>query len=78
VQKQGAPRPPALKDVKWFVVTENNFEALKAKFAKDGKALAAYGLTPADFKALLANQSELLRYIKQQQAIIVYYEKNTD
>lgn len=73
IKKQAAPRDLDLSDPHWIVVTANNFDQIKEKYAKGGK-FTIYGVTPEDYKKILKNQTEFKRYIDQQKAIIVYYE----
>lgn len=77
VVKQAPPRDVNLADPHWIVVTPDNFEAVKEKYSKGGK-FVVYGVTPTDYKKILKNQAELKRYIDQQKAIIVFYEKATN
>ena len=71
-------RPPQLKlgDVKWWVVTEENFKEFKEKFQKEnGDPLVAYVLSVKDYETLALNMAEIKRYIEQQKEIIIYYEE---
>ncbi len=74
VSKQPAPRKLNLEDPHFIVITEKNFDEVKAKFADGGK-FVVYAVLPTDYKKLIRNQSELKRYISQQKSIIIYYEK---
>lgn len=75
IRKQPAPRDLDLSDPKWIVITENNYEAQKAKILSQKGKFIVYALVPDDYKGLVRNQIELKRYISQQKSIIVYYEK---
>jgi len=71
-------RPPQLKlgDVRWWVVTEENFKEFKEKFQKEnGDPLVAYVISVKDYETLALDFAEIKRYIEQQKSIIVYYEK---
>ena len=71
-------RPPQLKlgDVRWWVVTEENFKEFKKKFQKEnGDPLVAYVISVKDYETLALDFAEIKRYIEQQKSIIVYYEK---
>ena len=71
-------RPPQLKlgDVRWWVVTEENFKEFKEKFQKEnGDPLVAYVISVKDYEILALDFAEIKRYIEQQKSIIVYYEK---
>jgi len=73
---QNRPTPVRLDDLYFYVVTEENFVEFKKKFVKEnGDPLVAYVISVKDYETLALNMAELKRYIKQQKAIIVYYEK---
>ena len=71
-------RPPQLRmntDMKWWVVTEENFKEFKEAFQKEnGDPLVAYVISVKDYETLALNMAEIKRYIEQQKSIIVYYE----
>ena len=71
-------RPPQLQmntDMKWWVVTEENFKEFKEAFQKEnGDPLVAYVISVKDYETLSLNIAEIKRYIEQQKSIIVYYE----
>ena len=71
-------RPPQLQmntDMKWCVVTEENFKEFKEAFQKEnGDPLVAYVISVKDYETLALNMAEIKRYIEQQKSIIVYYE----
>ena len=72
-------RPPQLQmntDMKWWVVTEDNFAEFKKNFQKEnGDPLVAYVLSVKDYETLAINMAEIKRYIEQQKQIIIYYEE---
>ena len=72
-------RPPQIQlntNMKWWVVTEENFKEFKAAFQKEnGDPLVAYVLSVKDYETLALNMAEIKRYIEQQKSIIVYYEQ---
>lgn len=72
------PRPVQLGTPKFYVVTEKNFDDFKKRFLEKNSTFVYYAISTSDFNVLLKNQNELLRYIKQQKAIIIYYEGVTD
>lgn len=75
VPKQEAPRELNIGSPKFVIITAANFEQYREQFAS-GKLRVVYGLSEADFKLLLKNQSEYKRFIQQQKAIIAFYETN--
>ena len=73
---QPRPKPVDMTDVKFYVVTEENYEEFKEKFMKTNNDYVFYVVSVHDYENLALNMSELLRYIKQQKETIVYYEKS--
>lgn len=74
------PLPPALKleNVKFFVITRENFEEKFREVEKVlGNDFVVYAITPPAYENLSYNMQELRRYIRQQREIIVYYRDNT-
>ena len=74
---QNRPQPIRMNtNMKWWVVTEENFEEFKKKFQKEnGDPLVAYVLSVKDYETLALNMAEIKRYIQQQKEIIIYYEE---
>lgn len=62
------------RDVKWVVITPENFQEVYDKMAANGKPLVLFALTDEGYEALSLNLSDLRAFIQQQQAIIVAYE----
>ena len=77
IPKQNRPQPIRMNtNMKWWVVTEENFEEFKKKFQKEnGDPLVAYVLSVRDYETLAINMAEIKRYIEQQKQIIIYYEE---
>ena len=81
VERQIPPqnRPQQIQlntNMKWWVVTEENFKEFKEKFQKEnGDPLVAYVLSVRDYETLALNMAEIKRYIEQQKEIIIYYEE---
>ena len=72
---QPQPKPIDMTDVKFYVVTEENYDEFKQKFMKTNNDFVFYVVSVHDYENLALNMSELFRYIKQQKEIVVYYEK---
>ena len=72
---QPQPKPVDMIDVKFYVVTEENYDEFKEKFMKRNNDFVFYVVSVHDYENLALNMSELYRYIKQQKEIVVYYEK---
>ena len=74
---QNRPQPIRMNtNMKWWVVTEENFKEFKEKFQKEnGDPLVAYVLSVKDYETLALNMAEIKRYLEQQKEIIIYYEE---
>ena len=75
IQVQPQPKPVDMIDVKFYVVTEENFAEFKEKFMKTNNDYVFYAISVHDYENLAFNMAELYRYIRQQKEIIIYYEK---
>ena len=64
-----------LNNIKWFVVTDQNFEEFKEKYIKQNGEFLFFALSVRDYETLALNMADIKRYIKQQKQIIIYYEK---
>ena len=72
---QPQPKPIDMTDVKFYVVTEENYDEFKQKFMKTNNDFVFYVVSVHDYENLALNMSELFRYIKQQKEIVIYYEE---
>ena len=72
---QNRPARLELNNIKWFVVTEQNFEEFKEKYIKQNGEFLFFALSVRDYETLALNMADIKRYIKQQKQIIIYYEK---
>ena len=72
------PNPVLLRDVYWFVITEENLEEKleQIRIIQDADAVV-FGITPADYENMTWNIQELRRYIRQQKELIIYYRGAT-
>lgn len=72
------PNPALLRDVYWFVITEDNLEEKFEQISKIQDANpVVFSITPADYENLTWNMQELRRIIRQQKELIIYYRKAT-
>ena len=72
---QGRPKAVQFPPVDWFVITEENLEEkIKEIQGKTGNTVV-FAITPKGYENLALGIAELRRYVKDQQAIIVYYEE---
>ena len=72
---QNRPRPVALSNLHFYVVTEDTFAAFKQRFVKQNGDLLFYAISVRDYETLALNMAELKRFLEQQKQIIVYYEQ---
>ena len=63
-----------MKEVKWVLITPDNFEEKVAEIQKSGRPVVFFALTDAGYENLSMNFSSIRAYIQQQQAIIAAYE----
>jgi hypothetical protein len=64
-----------MTDVRFYVVTEENYEEFKKEFSNTNDSYVFYAVSVHDYENLALNFAEIFRYIKQQKEIIIYYEK---
>ena len=75
IPTQNRPRPLNMNDIKFYVVTSENYEDFKQRYEKDNGTFLFYALSVRDYETLAINMAEIKRYIEQQKQIIIYYEK---
>ena len=68
------PKKISVNDVHFYVVTAENIEDFKLKFLKKENDLVFVALSIKDYENLSLNLADIIRYIKQQKNIILYYE----
>ena len=70
------PKPVQMNEIKIYVVSPSeNFEEFKKEFEAKNGGDSYVAISIKDYENLSDNFAELRRYIEQQKAIIVYYEK---
>lgn len=79
-QEQNIPlqeRPKAVDfpPVDWFVITEENLEEKLAEINTKTGNVVLFTITPKGYENLAIGIADLRRYVKDQQAIIAYYEE---
>ena len=69
-------RPKAVKwpPVNWFVITEDNLEEKINQINSQTGNTVMFVITPKGYENLAIGIADLRRYVKDQQAIIAYYE----
>ena len=61
--------------VDWYVITEENLEETLAEVQAKTGNVVFMAITPKGYENLAIGIGDLRRYIKDQQAIIAYYEE---
>ena len=59
----------------WIVITPENAEQVFAQLSIDGKTLVVFAMDENSYQALSLNVTDLLKLVKQQQAVISAYER---
>ena len=75
IPTQNRPRPLNMNNIKFYVVTSDNFEDFKKRYEKDNGTFLFYALSVRYYETLAINMADIKRYIEQQKQIIIYYEK---
>lgn len=74
------PDPVKMNPVVWKVITENNYKEIFDKKNKSDEIIFFVALNEKSFKNLSLNNANILKFIRDQKAVIVaykkYYEKN--
>jgi len=70
------PPPEVLnmKEVKWVLLTPENFEEKVAELNTDGRPIVFFALTDKGYENLAMNFSSIRAFIQQQKAIIAAYD----
>lgn len=69
------PDSVSMRNVEFFVVTEDNYEEFKEKFLSKNSTFVFVAISISDYENISLNLADLQRYINQQREIIVFYEK---
>lgn len=72
---QERPEKVNFPPVDWSVVTEDNLDEKLAELENTTGNVVFFSVTPKGYENLAIGIGELRRYIKEQQAIIAYYEE---
>ena len=75
IPTQNRPRPVALSNLHFYVVTEDTLAAFKRRFVKQNGDFLFYAISVRDYETLALNMAEIKRFLQQQKQIIIYYEK---
>lgn len=72
---QARPKGVDFPPVYWYVITEQNLEEKLAEIEASTGNMVLFVITPKGYENLAMGIAELRRYVKDQQAIIGYYEE---
>ena len=72
---QERPKVVQFPPVDWYVITEENLEAKMEEINSKTGNVVIFAITPKGYENLALGIAELRRYVKDQQAIIGYYEE---
>ena len=71
-----------LDDVKFYVVTEANIDAVMVELQKKNYDPVIFGVTDDGYEMMSVNMAKILQLVQQQRAVIIaygeYYDKQTD
>ena len=71
---QARPRGITTYPIKFFAVTEENFDEFRASFEDEYSDFVFFALGVPDYENLSLNMGEIRRFIEQQRTLILYYE----
>lgn len=71
---KGRPNGVQFPSVDWYIVTPENLEQKLAELEANTGEMVFFAITPDGYENLAIGIADMRRYIKEQQAIIVYYE----
>ena len=78
IEKPELTLPPVdkveMKEVKWVIITEENYQQVFDELKKSGRPLAVFGLTDKGYAHLGENLSSIRALVQQQKTIIAAYE----
>ena len=63
-----------LRDVRWVVITKDNFQEKTQELFRNGEPVVFFALTDEGYENISMNFSSIRAFIQQQKAIIVAYE----
>lgn len=72
---QPSPSPVIPSNITFKVVTQDNLQEFLELITSSEDTLVFIAISVKDYERLALNTQELVRYIKQQKEIIVYYER---
>jgi hypothetical protein len=73
------PAEIRLEDVRWHIITKDNLEQKTAEIERLlGGDFVVFAIVPQDYENMAYNLQEILRYLRQQNELLIYYRKATE
>ena len=72
---QERPKGVDFPNVEWYIITEENLDTKVEEIEAKTGEVVIFAITPKGYENLAIGIAELRRYVKEQQAIIGYYEE---
>lgn len=69
------PKAVNLHEINFYAVTRENLDEFLQRFEADNGNVVFFAISVPDYEDIAMNMAELRRYIEQQKAIIMYYER---
>lgn len=69
------PEPVDLESVRWIVITEENINEVIANAKNKNGLVFLVALDENGYKTLAINNAKILKYIKEQKALLIAYKK---
>jgi hypothetical protein len=76
--KANKPKPLQLIPLEFKVITDETYSGFRDSVISENGELVFIGLLMKNYENMSLNVGELIRYVEQQKAIILYYEKSLD
>ncbi len=67
-----------MRNVDFYVVTPATYDEFVTRYTNENGELVYIAMSTADYENMAFNIAELRRYIEQQKAVIVYYQRSID
>ena len=64
-----------MDELKWHVITLENYEKVFAKIKKDNKSIVLFGLTDDDYEKLAINFAQVRKYIILNRNVLKKYKE---
>jgi len=72
------PEELRLGDIKWYVITERNFQQTVDRLRAEGTKPYFFAITEDGYRELRSNDAKIMKYIRQQRAVIIAYRRYYD